>query len=273
MIGKARLGTVVLEVRRPDAWQAFLDTLLEAPAREAFARHVRLAQGRADDVAALGLELDDAATLEALAERLARHGAPASRSGGTLAFQDPDGTRLEARVAERAAPGDNGFGHAVLATRDLARLERFYVGTLGFAVSERLSARVGPIDVRGVFLHCNRRHHSIALLDLPQRRRLNHLMLEVPSLREVAYAYDRARSARLPFSLDLGEHPDPDGTLSFYVRTPSGFDLEIGAGGSPIEPAGWRELAQTRTSRWGHRPSFGLKVRAAANLVAARLKI
>jgi catechol 2,3-dioxygenase-like lactoylglutathione lyase family enzyme len=189
-----------------------------------------------------------------------------------LVFRDPQGTRIEAAVPlEPAAAADSGFGHAVLATRDLPAMERFYVDVLGFAVSERLATRVGPLEVRGVFLHCNRRHHSLALLALPQRRRLHHLMLEAASLADVARAYDQARAGRLPFSLDLGQHPDPDGTLSFYVRTPSGFDFELGAGGKEIEPSGWRELAQSTSSSWGHRPTLGLKVRAAANLVAAAL--
>jgi catechol 2,3-dioxygenase-like lactoylglutathione lyase family enzyme len=186
---------------------------------------------------------------------------------------DPDaraGVARHVRVQPGAAD-ETGFGHVVLATRDIEAVERFYVGALGLAVTERLAARVGPIQVRGAFLHCNPRHHSIAILDLPQRRRLNHLMLEAASLREVLRAHDRARAARLPFSLELGEHPDPDGTLSFYVRTPAGFDLEIGAGGREIQPAGWREGFQSTTSSWGHRPTLGLKLRAAANLVAARL--
>lgn len=271
MIGRMKLAYVVLEVRRLGAWQAFLDALLGPGARGRFERHVRLASGRADDVAAIGLELCDARARAELAARLQRAGVPAGEANGRLTFRDPEGTRLEAVLGAHGAPEDTGFGHAVLATRDLSAMERFYVDVLGFAVSERLATRVGPLDVRGVFLHCNRRHHSMALLALPQRRRLNHVMFEAESPVEVARAYDRARVRRLPFSLDLGQHPDPDGTLSFYVRTPSGFDLELGAGGKEIEPAGWCELAQSATSSWGHRPSLGLKLRAAANLVAARL--
>lgn len=72
-------------------------------------------------------------------------------------------------------------------------------------------------------------------------------MLEAGSLREVLRAHDRARAASLPFS------------------------LELGAGGSEIQPAGWREGFQSTTSSWGHRPTLGLKLRAAANLIAAKL--
>ena len=272
MIGRMKLAYVALELRRPRAWDEFLAVLLDPDARAGAARHVRVQPGASDDLAAIGLELASEDARAELAERLERAGVQAEQAAGALVLHDPIGTRIEAAVAAAGArSADTGFGHVVLASRDLPALERFYVDALGFAVSERLAARVGPLDVRGVFLHCNRRHHSIALLDLPQRRRLNHLMLEAPSLRDVVRAYDRARTNRLPFSLDLGEHPDPDGTLSFYARTPAGFDLEIGAGGKEIEPAGWRELAQSSTSSWGHRPTLGLKLRAAANLVAAKL--
>jgi biphenyl-2,3-diol 1,2-dioxygenase len=272
MIGRMKLAHVTLELRRPRAWDELLAILLDRATRAAATRHVQVQQGRSDDVVAIGLELAGEAAAAELAARLQRAGVQAVKGDGRLVFHDPAGTRIEAAVAPRGTlDGDTGFGHVVLASRDLPGMERFYVDALGFAVSERLAARVGPLDVRGVFLHCNRRHHSIALLDLPQRRRLNHLMLEAPSLRDVVRAYDRARVKRLPFSLDLGEHPDPDGTLSFYTRTPAGFDLEIGAGGKEIEPAGWRELAQSATSSWGHRPTLGLKLRAAANLVAAKL--
>ena len=272
MIGRMKLAHVALELRRPGAWDDFLAVLLDPAARASAARHVRVQPGRADDLVAIGLELSDEESRAELAARLQRAGVQAAQAEGALVLRDPAGTRIEAAVATGDAPcADTGFGHVVLASRDLPAMERFYVGALGFAVSERLAARVGPLEVRGVFLHCNRRHHSIALLDLPQRRRLNHLMLEAQSLRDVVRAYDRARTRRLPFSLDLGEHPDPDGTLSFYTRAPAGFDLEIGAGGKEIEPAGWRELAQSATSSWGHRPTLALKLRAAVNLVAARL--
>ena len=271
MIGRLKLAYVTLALRNVPAWHAFLQGLLEAPALAAAQRHLRVQAGKADDIAAVGLELADEAARAELAARLGRAGVASSDVDGKLVFHDPLGTRIEAAVADAGTQDDTGFGHVVLAARDLATMECFYVGALGLGVTERLAARVGPLDVRGTFLHCNPRHHSIALLDLPQRRRLNHLMLEAGSLREVLRAHDRARAGRMPFSLELGEHPDPDGTLSFYLRTPAGFDLEIGAGGREIQPAGWREGRQSTTSAWGHRPTLGLKLRAAANLLAARL--
>jgi 2,3-dihydroxybiphenyl 1,2-dioxygenase len=302
-----KLAYLVLDVRRPRRWQEFAAHVLglESPAQNpdgtlgyrlgTAAQGLVLRPGRADDIATLGLELADAPALEALQARLAAGGigvtegrpalCAARRVERLIAFQDPEGTTIEAVLgAQKAASpfsspwfprgfGNDatGFGHAVLVTKRLAAMERFYVDALGFAVTERLAARVGPLDVRGLFLHCNRRHHTLALMHLPSGKKLQHFMLEAGSVAEVVHAHERARRHRVPFSLGLGQHPDPDGTLSFYGRTPAGFDFEVGAGGREIDPDGWRELQAGTTSAWGHAPTLGLRLRAARGLIAARL--
>src|SRR5690606_17120633 len=118
---------------------------------------------------------------------------------------------------------------------------------------------------------CNRRHHSLALLELPLRRRLHHFMLQVPDLHDVGRAYERALRHKVPMSLGLGQHPAPDGTFSFYGATPSGFDFEIGAGSREIEPDAWRIQHTALTSAWGHRPTWRARLRMASGLVRHRL--
>lgn len=299
-----KLGYIVIEVRRLARWRTFAEEVLGLPQSvvntdgsrgyrvDHAAQRLVLQPGSRDDLAAIGLEMADEAAFGRLLERLepkAAEGAPAlcrARRVRRLAhFEDPEGNRLEAVLGvERGAEpfrsphyrdkfgtDSTGFGHAVIVARDLVAMERFYVATLGFAVSERLDARVGPLRVQGVFLHCNRRHHTLALMSLPSRKRLQHFMLEASSPVDVARAYERARAHGVPMSLGLGQHPDPDGTFSFYGCTPSGIDFEIGAGGREIEPAGWRVLSSDTTSAWGHQPTLGLKLRAASGLIAARL--
>jgi catechol 2,3-dioxygenase-like lactoylglutathione lyase family enzyme len=164
------------------------------------------------------------------------------------------------------------MGHAALVAHDLPAMERFYVDGLGFGVSERLATRAGPIDVRGTFLHCNPRHHSLALFALPLRKRLHHFMLQSHEWRDVGMAYERARALKVPLSLDLGQHPDPDGTFSFYGATPSGFDFEIGAGSRTIDPRGWTPLDAGVTSSWGHRPQLRLQLAMARAFIASKLR-
>ena len=75
----------------------------------------------------------------------------------------------------------------------------------------------------------------------------------------------------MPLSLGLGQHPDPDGTFSFYGATPSGFDFEIGAGTREIDPHGWQVQATQTTSSWGHKPQLRMQLNMARHLVARKL--
>lgn len=306
MLFRFAFAYLALNVRSLDRWRAFAQDMLglmragpNADGSEGFrldaaAQRVILVPGRADDLEALGFEVADANALGQLAQRLRAAGVRAAwgeadalaarRVGALLALSDPEGNRIELVSGVQAAPAplaseraerfrsdDTGFGHAVLVARDLPRLERFYVDTLGFRVSERLATKVGPIHVRGVFLHCNRRHHSLALMALPHSKRLHHFMLEAGSVTDVVRAHDRALRLGVPLSLGLGQHPAPDGTVSFYGRTPSGFDFELGAGGAQIDPDRWQSSEQSVTSTWGHRPTLGLQLRAVRDLVASRV--
>jgi 2,3-dihydroxybiphenyl 1,2-dioxygenase len=248
--------------------------------------------GTADDLAALGFECRSVEVLERLTDRVGRAGVRAEPGSVDLAAArqverlvsviDPMGNPVELYVGPNVAAkpftsalmpggfktGDLGLGHAVLVSRNLDLMERFYVDLLGFAVTERLSTRVGPIPVRGTFLHCNRRHHSLAFFDLPLRKRLHHFMLQASQLVDVGMAFERAKKNRVPLSLDIGQHPAPDATFSFYGQTPSGFDFEIGAGGNDIDPDNWRAPETNVASSWGHHPSLRLRVKIVKEVIA-----
>ncbi|MCC7275487.1 MAG: VOC family protein [Alphaproteobacteria bacterium] len=306
-MGRMQLAYLVLEVRRPDRWRQFADTVF-GPTEPAVnpdgsiglrfdpaAQRLVLTEGRSDDLAAIGLELADDAALDDVTARLAAAGIPTTPGDGALcrarrlqrlvACVDPAGNRVELavgleRVATPAAPafpagfrtGEGlGIGHVVLAKGALATMEAFYCGPLGFRVTERIDAPLGPTRLRGTFLHCNPRHHSIALFEFPTRKRMHHFMLQANDVADVGLAHGRALRAKIPMSLGIGQHPAPDGTISFYGQTPSGFDFEIGAGGREIEPAGWREQPIDLARGWGHRPTARLKLRVARDTLAARL--
>jgi biphenyl-2,3-diol 1,2-dioxygenase len=306
--GNCSLGYLAIETRKLDKWRAFNAKLLDLPSRtnadgsiglqiDSARQRLIIVPGERDDVHAIGLQMRSDAALEELSQLLAASGVATQEGDAALCnargvrriatFEDPSGIRLEAFVDHASADkafasqffadgfhsDDSGFGHVVLNTRELEKAERFYCDLLGFAVTERLQVRVGPIDVRGIFLHCNRRHHSLAIFAAPASRKLNHVMLQAEALRDVGMAYERFKRHRVPFSLDLGQHPDPDGTISFYAATPSGFDLEIGAAGREIDPVGWRERPLDRISSWGHKPTLRLKLNAVKALIAERLRL
>ncbi len=298
-----KLGYLVFEVRKLNRWAQFCEGMLGLPAPLAntdgslgfqldeVAQRLVVRPGDADDLAALGLECASDAVLDALLQRLERAGhavegdlaalARARRVQRLCRVIDPAGNAVELHTGPQSAArpfgsklvsggfctGELGLGHAVLVSRDPVAMVRFYVDGLGFGVSERLATQIGPITLGGVFLHCNRRHHSVAIFDLPWKKRLHHFMLQTRELADVGAAFERAARLKVPLSLGLGQHPDPDGTFSFYGRTPSGFDFEIGAGSKEIEPRGWRPVSATMTSSWGHKPRLQLRLRMAAAMI------
>ena len=76
--------------------------------------------------------------------------------------------------------------------------------------------------------------------------------IEVTSDDDVGRAHDRGLEAGAALSMDLGKHPN-DRMLSFYMKTPSGFDVEIGAGGVKVDDATWRVRTYDHASLWGHK--------------------
>lgn len=298
-----QLGYLVFSARKPLAWRQFASRMLGLPAPrvhkdaslgfqlDAQAQRLVVTPGLDDDLAAIGLECADDEVLDTLLARLADAGIRAPRAQDALArmrcvrrlhrFDDPAGNTVELFVGPEAAERpfasaevrggfrtqDLGLGHVALVTRDPAALERFYVNLLGFGVTERIDARLGPVAMKGSFLHCNRRHHTLAAFDLPVRKRIHHFMLEVNEIADVGAAFERARK-EVPLSLGLGQHPDPDGTFSFYGETPGGFDFEIGAGGKLIRPELWRPQRSAVTSAWGHKPRLRARVKMAMGLLA-----
>ena len=309
MPSSIKLGYLVLEVRRPLQWQRFCQSMMGLPdpainadgstgyRLDEASQRLIVSEGKADDLGALGLECSDEAALDRLLARIEHNGIRAEAAGESLCanrrvqrlhrLSDPCGNPVELYVGPQAASGsfrssafpggfrttDLGFGHVVLNSQQPAAMERFYVDVLGFGVTERLATRIGPVSVSGTFLHCNRRHHSIALFNLPIAKRLHHFMIQANEVCDVGAAFERARPCGVPLSLGLGQHPDPDGTFSFYGVTPSGFDFEIGCGSKEIEPANWQSLQTDVTSSWGHKPSLRLQLKMAGGVLAQRLRL
>src|SRR5262249_14267347 len=103
-----------------------------------------------------------------------------------------------------------------------------------------------------IFLHTNRRHHSVAFGER-QGKDVHHFMLEVGSMDDVGLAFDRALRAGVRIMHTLGRHPN-DGMFSFYARTPSGFQIEVGWGGREVDDATWKPAVYDHVSVWGHHP-------------------
>jgi len=86
---------------------------------------------------------------------------------------------------------------------------------------------------------------------MPAEAGIVHLMIEVAALDDVGRALDRCARRGAPVSASLGRHAN-DLMVSFYVRTPGGFDIEYGTDGRLVDDATWVSRETTAVSLWGH---------------------
>jgi biphenyl-2,3-diol 1,2-dioxygenase len=235
-----------------------------------------LRPGSQDDVAAVGLAALNRGEFDAALGRLKAAGVAVDTGDESacrarhvteqVSFRDPSGNPLELCLGQRVAAtafasavmpggfvtGDRGMGHIVLVTQDRQPTLRFYTDVIGMAVSDRGAEEWAGLTIEAVFLHCNRRHHSIALgAGIPPVKRTAHFEMHVPDIDAVGLACDRARRAGVEITHLPGRHTDD--VFSFYGRTPSGFEWEIGTGGYDVGP-NWRQRHLTRFTAWGHQP-------------------
>ena len=155
--------------------------------------------------------------------------------------------------------GDMGLGHTVLPAPNFAETLAFVKEVLGFETSDifhfKPAPEMDPLPIH--FMHCaNPRHHSLALCAFPVESGCVHTMVEVENMTEVGRAYDRYKEHGVALSATLGQHLN-DKMVSFYMKTPAGFDMEYGYGGLQVD---WEEHSAfefTRVSLWGHDFSVG----------------
>lgn len=238
---------------------AYVATGWEVPNRDAFARVLeRLRQA---DLA--WTEADAALCKRRCVQQLA-------------AFSDPSGNRHEVVWGYKsdfrhfASPvgvarfvtGDIGMGHVVLPAPGFEDTMRFFRDVLGFGLSDMFNFQPAGEDGPSVpiyFLHCNNgRHHSLALAGYPVESGCVHVMVEVESMPEVGRAMDRMAARGVQQSSTLGQHTN-DRVTSFYMKSPSGFDVEFGYGGAVVDWAQHITHEFTQVSLWGHDFSVGQK--------------
>jgi 3,4-dihydroxy-9,10-secoandrosta-1,3,5(10)-triene-9,17-dione 4,5-dioxygenase len=271
-------GTRVLgmvEGRGPDPEAVYL-RMDDLPAR------IVVVPGEKDRLAASGWELADPPALARLVAVLDEAGVAAKpaaadeladrRVAQMVSVDDPFGNRLEfycgaaldtrpalSPYGTRFVTGGQGMGHVVLPAFDDDAALRFYGDVLGFRLRDSMRLipeHIGlppsdkPLWMR--FLGCGPRHHSVALAPIPAPSGMIHLMIETATIDDVGLAMDRCAKAKAPLVSTLGRHAN-DQMVSFYVRTPSGFDIEYGTGGCTVDDATWVARQTTAHSVWGHR--------------------
>jgi 3,4-dihydroxy-9,10-secoandrosta-1,3,5(10)-triene-9,17-dione 4,5-dioxygenase len=233
-----------------------------------------------DELSCVGWELADHPALQDAREHLTKAGVEFEegtpdelderRVQELIRFRDPwdnafelfHGITYESRpvvtpYAARFVTGEQGMGHVVIPVTDDVEALRFYTEVLGFRLRDSMSMPgefVGKEPGSKVwlrFLGVNPRHHSLAFLPMPNASKCVHIMFEVEQLDDVGRALERVRKHKAPLSATLGRHMN-DQMVSFYVRSPGGFDVEFGTEGLQVDDARWVARESTAVSYWGH---------------------
>ncbi|SBS74939.1 Iron-dependent extradiol dioxygenase [uncultured Mycobacterium sp.] len=253
-----------------------------------FAARLVIVPGERDRLLISGWEVADAPALQGLRETLAKAGVDfvegtreeksERRVEGLIRFSDPAGNVLEAfhgaqylgrrfvsPYGHKFVTAEQGLGHVVLTCDDDAAAQAFYQDVLGFRLRDSMSlppqiagrpADGDPVWLR--FYGCNPRHHALAFMPMPNPTGIVHLMVEVENSDDVGLCLDRANRRKVKMSATLGRHTN-DKMLSFYMKTPGGFDVEFGCEGLEVEDDGWIARESTAVSLWGHDFSVGFK--------------
>ncbi|HET8959272.1 iron-dependent extradiol dioxygenase HsaC [Nocardioides sp.] len=291
-MGYARVASTDLE-----AWQLFAGKVLglaesRGPAGDHLYYRIDEVSARlvvfpsdVDRLECVGWELADHDALQAAREHLIKAGVEFAegtaeelaerRVQELIRFADPwdnvfelfHGITYEARPLvtpydNKFVTGEQGMGHVVIPVGDDEAALEFYRDILGFRLRDSMSM---PGEFVGKepgtkawlrFLGCNPRHHSLAFLPMPNPARCVHIMFEVARLDDVGRALERVRKHQVPLSATLGRHMN-DQMVSFYVRSPGGFDIEYGTEGLTVEDEKWVARESTAVSYWGHDFSVG----------------
>jgi len=279
----------IFEVKNISKWQRFAEEMYGLPVQPVAGTddqeividdtgcRLVLRQGKADDLVGAGWEADN---IDALFTQMADDGVgpiwldeeSAKKRGGERAFSffDPDGLKVDVYEQSKSInevvasshdlqfrAGELGFGHITIMSKDMDSMETFY-HRYGLGTSDYVDWEIiKNLKLHIAFMHANARHHSIAVGQMPIfPKRMHHFMLEVEDRHQVGRSFDRIRKAGIKVKNEIGVHPN-DKSFTFYVKSPSGFEAELGAEGIEVDPADPdREVGQYYDlSIWGHKMS------------------
>ena len=291
IFGAARLGYIVIGSEKLSDWKRFgrdalglhlaKDSASELAFRlDAHARRIIVEKDSTEDVTAVGWQLQNEATLRTVLARLAGRGVAVdffddhrAAERGVQSFHRfaaPKGLSMELFTTplqddtplDMLCSGFNtgvaGMGHIALTSREPERMLAFWQDIFDARISDRIEQPMGKLMLDVTFLRLNQRHHSVAIaatrgvrLD-PVRTRVQHFNIEAATLEDLSAAYERCKALGYRMAHGVGQHPN-DRELSFYVWTPSGFELEFGWNALSVDEATWNaDVTYPKISIWGH---------------------
>jgi 2,3-dihydroxybiphenyl 1,2-dioxygenase len=292
LFGKVRMGYLVAESNKLDEWKTFaqegLGLHVEQPSADLLVfrvddhqRRIMIRKGPAEDVVAMGWELDDQAALDTALSRLKLRGADialaqandAAQHGVTSLWRVLGPKKLTIELyttplltqaplqmkASGFVTGAAGLGHVAITTREPEAMLAFWQEVFDARLSDEIEDRIDGVNLDFSFLRLNERHHSIATASTrgvrlnPLRTTIHHMNLQAASLEDVTQGYLRCKAMGYEIANSIGQHPN-DKELSFYVVTPSGFEVELGWNPISVKEEGWQPQRYRGISLWGHRP-------------------
>lgn len=290
--GAVHLGYIVVETNRFADWRRFgteaigmhhddLDTGLMRFRLDDHECRFLLRRGPAEDVVAIGWHLDDHTTFEQIEARVRAHGVPVAegtaeeaRMRGVerlLRFPGPKGITQEIYTTPVLSPqplrmlasgwvtGDSGMGHVAITSARPTLMRGYFNTVFDARLTDYIDETISGVKLKIRFLRVNERHHSIAIAAVrglpvdPVRTRVQHLNIQVATLDDLARSYDRVHELGFDMALSVGRHTN-DKELSYYARTPSGFEWEVGWNPVVIDETTWEPSTHQGISVWGHTP-------------------
>ena len=295
VFGAVQLGYVVVESARFGDWRRFgadaiglhVDELTPDVTRFRIDdRECRLLiqRGNREDVTALGWQIADHETFDVILARVAEAGIPVEEGTSEECalrgverlwrFAGPKGIATEIFTApvlsarplrmlqEGFETGAGGMGHVAITAQRPEEIRSYYNDVFDARLSDWVEENISGVKLRIRFLRVNERHHSVAIAGVkglrvdPIRTSIQHMNLQVSTLDGMLAAYERVMAHGFRMMWNVGQHTN-DRELSFYCRTPSGFELEIGW--NPIVVTAeleetWEPRTYDSISIWGHTP-------------------
>jgi 2,3-dihydroxybiphenyl 1,2-dioxygenase len=292
VFGNVHLGYIVIDTERFADWRRFGrdaigmhldDTLPDVMRFRLDDNECRflLRRGPAEDVTALGWQLDDHDTFDVILARLMQHGVPVVEGTAEEAalrgverlvrFPGPKGlaqevftrartstTRLDMRVGGFVT-GQAGMGHVAITSKRPHQMRGYFNTVFDARLTDFIDETISGVKFKIRFLRVNERHHSVAIAAVnrlpidPIRTRVQHLNIQVAELDDMVMSYQRVKELGFHMALAVGQHTN-DRELSYYAVTPSGFEWEVGWNPIVIDEKTWEPTIYQGISIWGHTP-------------------
>jgi extradiol dioxygenase len=184
-------------------------------------------------------------------------------------FLDPAGFRHEIYHSQEFEPmsftpgrpisgfvaDEMGVGHLVLAVPEVTdEIRNFALEVLGFKIFAGFRHALFDGKILGLeFYYCaNGRSHCLGYVPAEGKRGVTHFAVEVNTLDDVGRAYDIVQDRQIPIKMSLGR-TQIDSSISFYCRTPTGFEFEYMYDGMMIRDETFVTRKPKSINAWGHR--------------------